>query len=44
MLYLLEARQKLFESKRRLLEALREQRNQEIELEKSLGGKIPSSR
>jgi len=41
MLYLLEARQKLFESKRRLLEALREQRNQEIELERALGGIIP---
>jgi outer membrane protein, heavy metal efflux system len=41
MLYLLEARQKYFEVQRRLIEALQEQRNQEIELERTLGGKIP---
>jgi cobalt-zinc-cadmium efflux system outer membrane protein len=41
MLYLLEARQKLSESQRRLIESLREQRNQEIELERALGGMIP---
>ncbi|MEW6417150.1 MAG: TolC family protein [Nitrospirota bacterium] len=41
MLYLLDARQKLFEAQRRLVEALREQRNQEIELERTLGSKIP---
>jgi cobalt-zinc-cadmium efflux system outer membrane protein len=41
MLYLLEARQKLFETERRLVESLREYRNAEIELEKALGGIIP---
>ena len=44
MLYLLEARQKLFEARRRLIESLREYRNAEIELERTIGGKIPSSR
>lgn len=38
MLYLLEARKKFSETQRRYLEALREQRNQQIELEKVLGG------
>jgi outer membrane protein TolC len=41
MLYALEARQKLFQTRRDLLQALREHRNQEIELERILGGKIP---
>jgi outer membrane protein TolC len=41
MLYLLEARQKLFETERRLVESLRECRNAEIELEKAVGGIIP---
>ncbi|MEW6001669.1 MAG: TolC family protein [Nitrospirota bacterium] len=41
MLYLLEARQKLIETTRRYLEALRDHRNQEIELERILGSKIP---
>ncbi len=43
MLYLLEARKKFSETERRYLEALREQRAQEIELEKVLGGVIPGS-
>lgn len=37
-LFLLEARKKFFETQRRYLEALREQRNLQIELEKTLGG------
>lgn len=41
MLYLLEARRGLLETQRRLLEALREQDRQEIELERLLGGRIP---
>jgi len=44
MLYLIEARQKLFETRRRLIESLLEQCNQEIALERTIGGKIPSSR
>jgi outer membrane protein TolC len=42
-LHAFEARQKLFESRRDLLEALREHRNQEIELERVLGGRIPAT-
>src|SRR3990172_2982593 len=38
MLYLLEARKGLLVAQRRLLEALRDQRNEEIELERASGG------
>jgi len=41
MLYLLEARKGLLGAQRRLLEALRDQRNEEIELERASGGMIP---
>ena len=41
MLYLLEARRGLLGAQRRLLEAQRDQRNEEIELERALGGIIP---
>jgi cobalt-zinc-cadmium efflux system outer membrane protein len=43
MLHLLEAKQKLVETNRHFLEALRDHRDQEIELERVLGGMIPLS-
>jgi len=43
MLHLLEAKQKLVETNRHFLEALRDHRDQEIELERVLGGMIPMS-
>ncbi len=41
MLYLLETKRSLFETQRRFLEVLQEQRRLEIELERVLGGAMP---
>ncbi len=43
MLFLLEARKELFANSRRYIDALREARAAEVDLERALGGTLPST-
>ncbi|MFQ6672746.1 MAG: hypothetical protein ACE5KY_05555, partial [Candidatus Tectimicrobiota bacterium] len=43
MLFLLEARKELFTNSRRYIDALREARAAQVDLERALGGALPST-